>query len=446
MPGSGPDAPLLTGVVEGFYGTPWTLAERTELFEWMTAGGLNTYLYAPKDDLLHRALWREPYGESAAGELRRVIDAARAHGVDVIYGLSPGLDIEYASNADRARLLDRYQQVRALGCRHLALLFDDIPERLDDGALEQWGSMAGAQASVANAVFDWLRREGGDARLLVCPTAYCGRMADAGLGGPDYLRTLGSALTPGIDILWTGPEIVSQDIPAAHLREVRVLLQRKPVIWDNLHANDYDGRRFFCGPYAGRPLEMLDEVAGILSNPNGEHPLNAIAIRTLAAFVRQPASWDPRRAYLAELERWAASFAMIDGPAPLDDLTLFGDCFYLPHEDGERAAEFYARVARVVTPRAVPDREEATRLVHEIARLKAFCGRLTNLHDRRLFGALCRRAWELREELDLVERMVRARLDGTSPPVRPSLDQPGTYRGSFLARLERLADSGAGHP
>jgi hypothetical protein len=436
---------LLTGVVEGFYGTPWSLSERTELFEWMTAGGLNTYLYAPKDDLLQRALWRQSYGEPAAGELRQVIDAARARGVDVVCGLSPGLDIEYACDADRARLLDRYAQMRSLGCRHIALLFDDIPERLDDRALAQWGSMAGAQASVANAVFDWLRRDGGDARLLVCPTPYCGRMADAGLGGPDYLRTLGRALAPGIDVLWTGPEIVSREIPVPHLREVRALLQRKPLIWDNLHANDYDGRRFFCGPYSGRPVDILDEVSGILTNPNSELPLNAVAVRTLASFVGQPASWDPRQAYLAEMARWSASFETIDGPASLDDLVLFGDCFYLPHEDGERAAELYERVARVFGSQVQPDREDASRLLHDIARLKAFCNRLTNLRDRGLFNAINRRAWELREEFDRLERRLSARVQGAPPPARPNLDRPGTYRGSFLARLERLADGAADH-
>jgi protein O-GlcNAcase/histone acetyltransferase len=434
---------FLAGVVEGFYGTPWTSAERSQVFEWMASGGLNAYLYAPKDDLLHRALWRQPYEEPAAAELRRLIEAARARGVAFIYGLSPGLDIQYGSDADRARLLDRYDQMRSLGCRHVALLFDDIPERLDDGALERWGSMAGAQAAVANAVFAWLRRDGGDARLLVCPTAYCGRMAEAGLGGPDYLRTLGAELAPGIDLLWTGPDIVSREITVEHLREVRALFQRKPLIWDNLHANDYDGRRFFCGPYAGRPVAILDEASGILTNPNCEQPLDAVAVRTLAAFVRRPASWDPRRAYLDEMARWSASFEMVDGPAPLDDLIFLGDCFYLPHEDGERAAAFYARAARLLGSTGQPDGEDAARLLEETARLTHFCARLAGLRDRPLFNALCRRVWELREELDLLERLVRARVQGAPDPPRPDLDRPGTYRGSFVARLERLADGRA---
>ena len=434
---------FLTGVVEGFYGTPWTFAERTQLFAWMTSGGLNTYLYAPKDDLLHRALWRQPYGEPAADELRTLIDGARARGVEFIYGLSPGLDIGYASDADRARLLERYGQMRSLGCRHIALLFDDIPERVDDRAIEQWGSMAGAQASVANEVFAWLRRDDGDARLLLCPTAYCGRMADAGLGGADYLGTLGRALTPGIDVLWTGPEIVSREIPVAHLREVQALVQRKPLIWDNLHANDYDGRRFFCGPYSGRPLDLVDEVSGILTNPNSEQPLNPVAVRTLGAFAARSAPWDPRRAYLDEMARWSASFDMVDGPASLDDLVFFGDCFYLPHEDGQLAADFYERAARVIGSTGRPDREDSSRLIRDIGRLRDFCARLTGLRDRPLFNALSRRIWELREELDLLERLVTARVQGAREPARPDLDRPGTYRGSFVARLERLVDGRA---
>ena len=64
---------FLSGVIEGFYGKPWTLAERFELFEWMAAWGLNTYVYAPKDDLHHRALWREPYSAADAAEIAQLV-------------------------------------------------------------------------------------------------------------------------------------------------------------------------------------------------------------------------------------------------------------------------------------------------------------------------------------------------------------------------------------
>lgn len=34
--------------------------------------------------------------------------------------------------------------------------------------------------------------------------------------------------------------------------DVAAVLKRKPLIWDNLHANDYDPKRVFLGPFAGK--------------------------------------------------------------------------------------------------------------------------------------------------------------------------------------------------
>ena len=39
----------LFGVVEGFYGKPWTTVQRKELFKRMKQLNLNVYMYGPKD-------------------------------------------------------------------------------------------------------------------------------------------------------------------------------------------------------------------------------------------------------------------------------------------------------------------------------------------------------------------------------------------------------------
>jgi hypothetical protein len=69
-----------------------------------------------------------------------------------------------------------------------------------------------------------------------------------------------------------------------------------------------------------------------------------------------------------------------------------------------------------------------------VARLQDFCTRLTELRDRALFHALSRRAWELKEELFLLQTWL------ASPERRVPSDfhLPGTYRGGFAARLQRL--------
>src|ERR1051325_8953066 len=332
---------FLSGVIEGFYGQPWTQAQRFELFDWLAGWGLNTYFYAPKDDLKHRALWRELYSAAEGEQLAQLIQGCRQRNLRFIYALSPGLDIRYSQKAELDHLRKRFEQMLALGCQHFSLLFDDIPDRLDTEDIQRWGSLASAQCHVANALFQWTRERSPGARFLFCPTPYCGRMAQGKLGGADYLSTVGRELLPGIDVFWTGPEIISREITVAHVQELQGILRRKPLIWDNLHPNDYDGRRFFCGPYAGRPLEVRSAVSGLLSNPNCEFPLNYVPLRTLAEFVRCQGTWDPRRAYLSAMREWLAYFETIGQPITLEDLVLFGDCYYLPHEEGPEAQALY---------------------------------------------------------------------------------------------------------
>ena len=431
---------FLAGVIEGFYGQPWTQAERFELFDWMADWRLNTYLYAPKDDLKHRTLWRELYSDSESEALRQLVHACERRKIRFIYALSPGLDIRHSDEAELDHLRKRFEHLMTLGCQDFALLFDDIPDRLNAADIKQRGSLASAQCHVANALFTWTRQRKPSARFLFCPTPYCGRMAAAKLGGENYLATVGRELLPEIDVFWTGPEIISREITVAHVEELGAVLRRKPLIWDNLHANDYDGRRFYCGPYAGRPLELRGAVSGLLSNPNCEFPLNFVPLRTLAELVRCQGKWDARQAYLSAMREWLPSFETIRGVIAFEDLVLFGDCYYLPHEEGPEAEALYRRARSLLTrsPEAWSEGEvDDFRQVS--ARLRELCVRLAELRDRRLFYALSRRIWELREELDLLEQYLERERAGKRPDI-PSLTShlPGTYRGGMVARLQRL--------
>jgi protein O-GlcNAcase/histone acetyltransferase len=290
-------------------------------------------------------------------------------------------------------------------------------------------------------MFAWLRARQPEGRLIFCPTPYCGRMANAGVGGVGYLETVGRELLPGIDVAWTGPEIISRDITVQHVRDVARVLGRKPLIWDNLHANDYDGRRFFCGPFSGRPLELRSEVSGILLNPNSEYPLNYVPVRTFARFLQETAAWHPRAAYLAAMHEWRASFETVAGPPlALADHVLFGDCFYLPYEEGDEARAFLECASGLLRRSPAEWGGDAAKFLREAARLREVCGALPALRDRDLFHALSRRVWDLREELALLERYVTVRSAGGSgnAPVHSDFHLPGTFRGGIIARLQQL--------
>jgi hyaluronoglucosaminidase len=59
-------------------------------------------VYAPKDDPLQRARWREPHPDAQVREFRELVAVGEACGVQVGFALSPGLSIFYAEARDRA--------------------------------------------------------------------------------------------------------------------------------------------------------------------------------------------------------------------------------------------------------------------------------------------------------------------------------------------------------
>ena len=60
------------GYIEGFYGNPWTQAQRLDMLRFAAAHGANACFYAPKDDPYHRKLWRELYPPEALSRLREL--------------------------------------------------------------------------------------------------------------------------------------------------------------------------------------------------------------------------------------------------------------------------------------------------------------------------------------------------------------------------------------
>ena len=432
---------FLKGVIEGFYGRPWSQQQRLELLGLMQELELNTYLYCPKDDLKHRALWWESYTVDELQGLRELIEACRDRGIEFFYGIAPGLTIRYSDAGELDSLRARFRQLLDAGCRSFAVLFDDIPVKMAEADIATFGSLAKAQCETANAIYsELLAKPGG--RLIFCPTPYCQRMADDQHGGADYLNEVGRHLDEGIDIFWTGPEIISREITIESVSGLRETIQRKPVIWDNLHANDYDMTRVFLGPYSGRSLELREEVAGFLINPNCEFEANYVALKTLAGYLRASGSWNSRNAYEEALVAWLPRFSSVgeDG-VTLDDLTLMCDAYYLPHENGELAEQLYQDVRFIVTQPTDDWGDRQGRLRKRIRQVVELARKLTEVHRRELFYAFNRQVWELREELEMIEQYMDWKLAGGDPATELCRSEnylPGTYRGGLVKRLQQL--------
>ncbi len=428
---------FLGGVIEGFYGRPWTHPQRLALMEQLAQWGLNTYFYAPKDDLKHRALWRQSYDDAQIARMGELVDQCQRNGVQFIYGLSPGLDIRFTDPVELATVQQRLAQMIDIGVQDFALLFDDLPGQMSLQDRQRFHNVASAQISVTNAVYHWLREQLSESRLLFCPTPYCDRMDRRGVGGQDYLDTVGRELHDDIDFFWTGPAIISEQIPVETLDALAARIGRKPVIWDNLHANDYDQRRLFCGPYC-RPAELRDSVTGILLNPNNELPINFIPLKTLGMYLNED-DYDPRTAYLKAAAQWSPKFATADSQISTDDIVLLADCHYLPFSDGDQALQLEACIVKLLQQPV--DQWGAARSEFEQYhdRVNHSFVKLSQILDRELFYSWSRRIWDLKEELDLISDFAAAKADGTLSDTgfQSETHLPSTCRGGFVAKLQR---------
>lgn len=248
----------------------------------MKKWGMDSYVYAPKDDYKHRAYWRELYTVEEAEHLTGLIQAAKDQNITFYYALSPGLDITYSSVKEITVLKRKLEQVSQFGCIAFALLFDDIEPEMSEADKEIFQSFAQAQVSITNDIYQHL----GQPKFLLCPTQYCSTRAVPNVTNSEYLNTLGSKLAQEIDIMWTGQKVISRILTKENVQEITDTLRRPPVIWDNLHANDYDQKRVFLGPYSGRSPDLIPKLRGVLTNPNCEYGANFIAIHTLAQWSR----------------------------------------------------------------------------------------------------------------------------------------------------------------
>ncbi|XP_026215780.1 protein O-GlcNAcase [Anabas testudineus] len=490
---------FISGVVEGFYGRPWTMEQRTELFQREQTWGLNTYLYAPKDDYKHRMYWRDLYSAQEAEQLIVLISAAKRHNVEFIYAISPGLDITFSNPKEVAALKRKLDQVKEFGCRSFSLLFDDIETEMCPADKQTFSSFAHAQVAITNEVYQHL---GEPETFLFCPTDYCAAFCTPSVPQSSYLHTVGEKLLPGIDILWTGPKVVSHKISVESIEEVSSVLKRAPVIWDNIHANDYDPQRLFLGPYKDRPSELIPKLRGVLTNPNCEFYPNFVAIHTLATWCKATADagprdvemgdeeedpcYSPQKALTLALTDWLQEFLSTDQPGgrlkkeasdeepmqtdmgessyvpgpdenplytaeplTLDDLKLLSDLFYLPYEHGPTARTMlreldwlknHSQAATSETDKSAEWCSRAQRFDDMCDAVVQMFNRLSNAPNRRILYDLYNYICDIKSGVGLARAYVKT-LGGQGQPAAQLMNddpEPWGFRGGLSGEFQRM--------
>ena len=279
-----------SGIVEGFYGRPWTEEERCSMLHFLGEKGMNLYVYAPKDDPYHREKWREPYPPEELLALKRLAKEADAAGVQLVFAVSPGLDARFsrwAGEADYRALLRKLESVHNLGIHRFAVFFDDIEKK--DGK---------AQARLLNRLNRELLTRGlADQPLLAVPTEYFLRDMVQGDAPKAYTRDMAAELDSDIVVLFTGSEVVPEGVSAEDLAKAERLYHRSMGLWWNYPVTDYLPGKLALGPVQGLDSAVAERVPVFLLNPMEKPRLSRIALATGAAWLKDPLAYDAEEAW-----------------------------------------------------------------------------------------------------------------------------------------------------
>jgi hyaluronoglucosaminidase len=302
------------GIVEGFFGPLWSMAHRRRLFEFGAARGMNTYIYAPKDDPYHRKRWRVAYPRRQWRELLSLIHHAQRNNIDFVYSFHPGEGLCFSDREPIEILLRKAHRFYQTGVRTFAVLFDDIPSRLTHERDQRIfkNSLARAQGSWLAEIKARQPTSWTEVEWWICPSYYSeDPLLERVFGAfeENFLETLAAYLPLNVACFWTGPSVVSKKITLTHVRQIGQKIRRPLLLWDNYPVNDLTmSDELHIGPLQGRDLRLPEIVYGYLNNPLLQEELSFLPLATCFDYAAAPRAYASERSWnRAVKERFGAN-------------------------------------------------------------------------------------------------------------------------------------------
>ncbi len=290
------DYPLFVtrGYIEGFYGKTWSDEKRLSVMKLMAKYGMNTFYYAPKDDVYHREKWRELYPEAELEKLRKLFEEASGNYLDFAWNIGPGLTYRYTSEDDFDALINKIKSIYNIGVRTFGLLLDDIPRDFQYREdREKFDSIVDAHIELINKTYKTLKEIDSSIQLTVCPTQYSGD--EKGY----YISKFGQGIPADVKMFWTGAEICSRVLTVRESDELFRSANHKPLFWDNFPVNDCEMfQEMHLGAIIGRDKELYKACEGLISNVMEYAECSKIPLMTIADYLWNPYEYNPDNSLL----------------------------------------------------------------------------------------------------------------------------------------------------
>lgn len=169
-------------------------------------------------------------------EIVRLAPLFRGLGLNVYFSINPSAGEPKLSTSDKdfALIVDWLCQVAALDAG-VYWAYDDVRFPVPQADLDKFGSAAETDAYLVPKVFKAVRAKHPQFKMVFCPPFYWGPTVPHPYpeDRETYLKRIGEAFDPEIDIFWTGPRVQSSTITQAEVQWITRLIRRKPWLFQN---------------------------------------------------------------------------------------------------------------------------------------------------------------------------------------------------------------------
>ena len=303
------------GIVEGFYGHPYSVENRISLFEFCKRFKMNVFVYGPKSDPYHLGNWRDDYptslteqerffGMITQDDLKQMTAAAKACHVDFIWAAHPGLQQPISFSNITAMdqgidaLMTKFDHLYSLGVRGFGVFIDDM-------SYTPSGDM---QAHLADETQKRIREryttdnpDDEIAPLFFVPTAYA-----LNYPGSYTLSSLNS-IDSEVVIAFTGYDCFSNIRPSS-IDDMASRVGRNPVMWWNNPVNDDHDERIYMREltthWTIESTEAINTLNGLILNPMNQAQASKVALFGAADYSWNPNTFDVH-------QNWEDAFSRI---------------------------------------------------------------------------------------------------------------------------------------
>lgn len=125
------------GVIEGYYGMPYSLDVTKDLLKFMMRYKMNSYMYGAKSDAYHSQYWEKPYpttlddeqksmGCFTSNDMKEICKVSAATKVNFIWAIHPGQAFTGKDDNVIDRIMGKFELMHGLGVRQFAVFVDDV--------------------------------------------------------------------------------------------------------------------------------------------------------------------------------------------------------------------------------------------------------------------------------------------------------------------------------